>query len=183
MRRTACDPRPGWQAKCEAVGFPHHTSDQGPYWDESACYDLRRFEVDTLERATHELQEMCLAAVQNVIDERRFGLFRIPKQFEEWIIRSWDEDERTIYGRFDLVYDGVNPPKLLEYNADTPTALVEAAVVQWHWLQDTDPRADQFNSIHERLIEAWESLKEQFDTPVHFAAMRNVPIIGAGVTS
>ncbi|MBN9117856.1 MAG: glutathionylspermidine synthase family protein, partial [Planctomycetes bacterium] len=49
-------------------------------------------------------------------------------------------------------------PKMLEYNADTPTALVEAAVAQWMWLKDVDERADQFNSIHEQLIEAWKMI-------------------------
>ena len=39
-----------------------------------------------------------------------------------------------------LAYDGTNAPKLLEYNADTPTALVEAGVVQWFWLKDVDER-------------------------------------------
>ena len=28
---------------------------------------------------------------------------------------------------------------MLEYNADTPTALLEASVVQWYWLQDVLP--------------------------------------------
>ena len=51
-------------------------------------------------------------------------------------------------------YDGKAPPRLLEYNADTPTALLEASVAQWFWLQDCFPTADQFNSIHERLIDA-----------------------------
>jgi Glutathionylspermidine synthase preATP-grasp len=32
---------------------------------------------------------------------------------------------------------------LLEYNADTPTALLGAAILRWHWLQDTFPGADQ----------------------------------------
>ena len=63
-----------------------------------------------------------------------------------------------MYGRFDLAYDGVNPPKLLEYNADTPTSLLEAAVVQWYWLQDKFPKRDQFNSLHERLIALWKEL-------------------------
>ena len=65
-------------------------------------------------------------------------------------------DDFSLYGRFDFSYDGRNPPKLLEYNADTPTALVEAAVAQWYWLQDTNKNADQFNSIHEKLIAAWK---------------------------
>src|SRR4029077_16603791 len=51
-----------------------------------------------------------------------------------------------------------HPPKLLEYNADTPTALLEAAVVQWYWLEETHPTSDQFNAIHERLIALWRDL-------------------------
>ena len=57
-----------------------------------------------------------------------FGLFGIPPEFEEVIVRSWDDDWPCIYGRFDLAYDGIHPPRLLEYNADTPTSLVE---VRW----------------------------------------------------
>ena len=45
---------------------------------------------------------------------------------------------------------------MLEYNADTPTALLEAAVVQWYWLEEVKPGRDQFNSIHEKLIAALE---------------------------
>jgi glutathionylspermidine synthase len=78
-------------------------------------------------------------------------------------------DEIAIVGRFDLAYDGNGPPKLLEYNADTPTSLLEAAVVQWQWMKDTGHGRDQFNSIHERLIEAWKRLPG--NQKVHFAAM------------
>jgi len=68
-------------------------------------------------------------------------------------------------------YNGVDPPKLLEYNADTPTGLVEAAVAQWFWLKDIDERGDQFNSIHERLIDAWKAARQRDPSPMHFAAM------------
>jgi glutathionylspermidine synthase len=71
---------------------------------------------------------------------------------------SWHREPPSLYGRFDLAYDGERQPKLLEYNADTPTSLLEAAVVQWHWLEDTAPRRDQFNSLHERLIAQWKDL-------------------------
>ncbi|HEX7651957.1 MAG TPA: glutathionylspermidine synthase family protein, partial [Verrucomicrobiae bacterium] len=70
---------------------------------------------------------------------------------------------------FDFAYDGLTPPKLLEYNADTPTALVEAAVAQWFWLQDTRPTADQFNSLHERLIEAWKRWRGH---TIHFSGVK-----------
>ena len=103
-----------------------------------------------------------------------FGLFLIPKEFEEYVIRSWENDEPSVYGRFDLAYDGVGAPKMLEYNADTPTALVEAAVAQWVWLKDVDERADQFNSIHEQLIDAWKDVLKRDSGPIHFAAMRKL---------
>ncbi len=73
---------------------------------------------------------------------------------------SWEAEPPALYGRFDLAFDGVNPPKLLEYNADTPTSLLEAAVVQWYWLQDCFPKRDQFNSLHERLIALWKDLAQ-----------------------
>src|SRR5207237_1372460 len=68
----------------------------------------------------------------------------------------------SLYGRLDLSFDGRGPAKLLEYNADTPTSLFEAAVFQWTWLEQAIERhiipnqSDQFNSIHERLIEGWK---------------------------
>src|SRR3954468_14666950 len=161
MQRIPVQPRPNWQATVESQGFHFHSLDDKPYWDESVCYLFTRAQVDQLEAATYALDEMCQAAVQHVIDENLFHLFQIPPEFVPWVVKSWDEDEFTIYGRFDLAYDGRNPPKLLEYNADTPTSLLEAAVVQWHWMKDAYPRMDQFNSVHERLIEAWQRWKTE----------------------
>ena len=63
---------------------------------------------------------------------------------------------------------------MMEYNADTPTALLEAAVAQWDWLKEVDERGDQFNMIHDRLIEAWKAVRERDGGPIHFAAMTNV---------
>jgi glutathionylspermidine synthase len=175
MRRVASDPRPNWQKRVEEYGFHFHTLKGEPYWDESVCYQLSRHEVDQLEAATDSLHTMCLELVQDVISNRQLGLFLVPPEFEEFVIRSWEEQEPSIYGRFDLAYDGVGPPKMLEYNADTPTALYEAAVIQWLWLKDVEgENGDQFNSIHEQLIEAWQALHERDPSPIHFAAMASV---------
>jgi glutathionylspermidine synthase len=67
---------------------------------------------------------------------------------------TWPYDGRTI--------------KLLEYNADTPTALVEAAVAQWYWLKEVFPKADQFNSLHEKLVAKWKELEPYVAKPVYF---------------
>jgi glutathionylspermidine synthase len=82
----------------------------------------------------------------------------IPEAAVPLIESSWEAEPPSLYGRLDLAYDGKEPPKLLEYNADTPTSLLEAAVVQWYWLQDVFPKRDQFNSLHERLIALWKEL-------------------------
>jgi glutathionylspermidine synthase len=158
MQRVAAKPRPDWVRRVESVGMHYHSLDDGPYWDESAYYVFSPAEVDELERATYALDKMCLEAVGHVIDQRRFEPFALPSAFHDWVVRSWEGDQRTIYGRFDFVYDGQAPPRLFEYNADTPTALLEAAVVQWFWMKECHPGADQFNSIHERLIQAWQAV-------------------------
>ena len=157
MRRIASTPREGWQGKVEEVGLAWHTG-QKPYWNESAYYQFTAKEVETLEAATNELEKMSLAAVQHVIDNHLYSRMGIPAAAIPLIEKSWEAEPPSLYGRFDLAYDGVNPPKLLEYNADTPTSLLEAAVVQWYWLQDLFPGHDQFNSIHERLIALWREL-------------------------
>ena len=139
----------------------YHTLDDVPYWDESAYYEFTEPEIDALEAATYALDKLCLAAVEHVIDHDQFDRFLIPDQYRDFIRQSWEHDEHTIYGRFDLAFDGDFPPKLLEYNADTPTALLEAAVIQWFWLKDVFPQARQFNSIHERLLEIFADAAER----------------------
>jgi glutathionylspermidine synthase len=172
MRRHRATPRTDWQKTVESQGLHFHTSDDGtPYWDEGAYYEFRAAEIDAIERATYALDKMCLAAVQRVLDENLLERFLIPPEFRGFIRNSWENDEQTLYGRFDLAFDGQEEPKLLEYNADTPTALLEAAAIQWFWLKDVFPRSDQFNSIHERLLETWGSLKGQLPRRVYFASL------------
>jgi glutathionylspermidine synthase len=159
MRREERVPRVDWPAKVEALGFDFHTIDGAVYWDERACYRFTAAEIDKLEAATGELQERCIEAVTRVIERREYERFRIPEPFHALIERSWNADEPSVYGRFDLAWDGTGEPRMLEYNADTPTALLEASVVQWYWMKDCFPNADQFNSIHEKLIARWQEMR------------------------
>ncbi len=159
MRREERVPRVDWPAKVEALGFDFHTIDGATYWDERACYRFTAAEIDKLEAATGELQARCIDAVTRVIERREYERFRIPEPFHALIERSWNDDEPSVYGRFDLAWDGTGEPRMLEYNADTPTALLEASVVQWYWMKDCLPRADQFNSIHEKLIARWREMR------------------------
>ncbi len=177
VRRRAIAPRQGWEQKVESLGLLFHTAPDQPYWNENAYYEFSASEVDVLERASNQLHAMCLEAVQHVIDKDRFAELHIPPTAIPWIKRTWEEEPPSLYGRFDLAYGGQAEPKLLEYNADTPTSLLEAAVIQWHWLQDCFPQADQFNSIWEGLVELWTELKTERHlkgTAVHFGHVRTI---------
>lgn len=170
MQREVLIPRIDWPRKVEELGFAFHSID-GVYWDERACYRFSAAEIDTLEEATAELQSRSLEAVERVIGKRDYARLRIPEPFHALIERSWKDEDKSLYGRFDLSWDGHGEPKMLEYNADTPTALLEASVVQWYWLQDVYPQHDQFNSIHEKLIERWKQMRGQLpaDGRAYFA--------------
>lgn len=172
MRREPSTPRADWPWRCEEVGFAFHSLGGSTYWDESACYAFAADEVDRLEAATEELNQLCLEACGEVIRNQRYREFAIPQGFESLIADSWEREEPSLYGRFDLAWTGEGAPKLLEYNADTPTALLEASVVQWFWLQDLHRERDQFNSLHEKLIERWKEIVEA-GTVVHFACVRD----------
>ncbi|WP_019633985.1 glutathionylspermidine synthase family protein [Actinomadura atramentaria] len=175
MRRERSVPRDGWAEKVEEHGLAFHETAHPahlprPYWDESVHYVFSMDEVLALEETVEELHRMCLQAVEHVVTTGRYGVLGIPDWAAPLVEASWRRRDPHLYGRFDLCYDGVGPAKLLEYNADTPTSLVESAVVQWYWLQDTHPGDDQWNSVHERLVDRWKEIAPSLAPgPAHFA--------------
>ena len=178
MQRHTLTPRAQWQSIVGSQGLTFHSpslleTGSRPYWDESACYEFTASEVDRLEAAGNELQTMCLAAAQHVIDHKRYAELEIPLEAVPAIEWAWEEEPPAIYGRFDILWNGSGPPKLLEYNADTPTSLLEAAVIQWNWLRELFPEADQFNSVHEKLIAKWKDIANYLSKPVYFASADN----------
>ncbi|MBY0300706.1 MULTISPECIES: glutathionylspermidine synthase family protein [Sphingomonas] len=171
MIRETIEPRRGWRATVEAEGLIWHTADGRPYWNEAACYRFTPAQVATIEAATAELYRLFLVAGDAIVGDRamlrRFG---IPEAFHGPIADAWNAEPPALdYGRFDLGYDGQGAPKLFEFNCDTPTSLLEAAVIQWTWKEERFPHADQFNSIHDRLVARWSALRGDLPATVHFA--------------
>lgn len=175
MFRTPSSPRADLQQKADELGFPLLEYDGEPYWDETAYYtfSLKQIE-DDLEDPTAALHALVLDTVDEVVrDERALQRLKIPAHAWDWIAESWRRRDRSFYGRMDFSYDGRGPAKLLEYNADTPTALYEASVFQWHWMNDLKAQgllsagADQFNSIHEKLLELFGAIGGK--VPLHLA--------------
>ncbi|MFZ1529866.1 MAG: glutathionylspermidine synthase family protein [Ferruginibacter sp.] len=171
MQRIQTSPRNNWQTAVEKLGFGFHTGDV-PYWDESAYYSFSLPEIETIEKASNKLWQLCLEAVQHVIDKKTYTTLRIPPQFIPLIEQSWNNDAPSVYGRFDLCFKN-GQVKMLEFNADTPTSLYEAGIIQWFWLQDFDKQKDQFNSIHEKLIAYWKYLKPYLhEGTLHFSCVK-----------
>ena len=171
MNRISIQPRNNWKQEVEKLGFGFHSTNV-PYWDESAYYKFSMDEILRIEKATSELWQMCLNAVQFVIDNNLYKQFYIPEWMIDHIERGWNQDTPAIYGRFDLAYkDG--QLKMLEFNADTPTSIYEAGIIQWFWLQDFNKEKDQFNSVHEKLIAYWGYLKQYlYDDTLYFTCVK-----------
>lgn len=159
MKRIEQKPRPDYREKIEALGFDFHDE----YWLENACYELTAEEVGRLEEATQACYQMYCDAAETVIRQNRFKELHIPEEMIDFIKTSWEEDDLSLYGRFDFAYDGYDTtPKLLEFNADTPTSLLEASIIQWQWLQEKLPGKDQYNAIHEALVQSWKDIHQEY---------------------
>ena len=169
MIRRSLEPRSDWRERAARLGFDYAEISGEQYWDETAAYEFTAAGVDVIEGATAEIQRICLIACTHAVAARRHEILGIPLSVWPIVVESWTRHDPSLYGRLDLWWDAQNQPKLLEFNADTPTALYEAAVIQWDWLESTVPAADQFNSLHEALIAGWPTLG--LSGLVHFASL------------
>lgn len=166
IRLETNPPRPDWRAQVEAAGLVWHGAGSSPYWTEDQHLVLTLKAAETLEDAASELHALCLEACEEIVKRGWWNRLAIPEAAIGLVQTSWMASDFSLYGRFDLAWDGTGQPKLLEYNADTPTSLLEAAVIQWQWLEAIAPESDQLNSLHEALVERWKSIPE---ATVHFA--------------
>lgn len=177
MERLRIEPREGWQAKAEAVGFGFHEMYGEPYWLDDTYYRFSLAEIEAeIEAPTQALHDLCLDLVAEVAQsDALMAQLDIPPEQFDFVRRSFTSGEPSLYGRFDLAYDGHGPTKLLEYNADTPTGIFEAAYFQHNWLTDQIElgrlagNADQFNLLQESLIAAFGAFPA--DRIFHFAAV------------
>jgi glutathionylspermidine synthase len=186
MKFEKMQARRNWKQRADEAGYLAAVLDNPPYWvealDEPFCCVLSLEEVEeVIEAATSELYDMALQTVDFVVNgsssERCFEALKIDPQYRNAIRKSWRRSDQSIYGRFDFAYSG-GELKLLELNFDTPTSLYEASILQWFWLEDlkvqkTLPESsDQFNSMHERLIECFQKARKDSRT-IHLASVED----------
>lgn len=190
MQRLNITPRDNWQSKVEEDGILWSTTENGPYWNEAmdkpAYYSFTKQEQSELEHAGNVIHKLCLDSLNWMLEEADeetrntwFDNFCIPVNYRQYILDSWENDEWALYGRFDFIMTKEGP-KLLEYNADTPTTLIESAITQWNWFDDNRSKfpenTSQFNEIHEALVRHWGDMKSNnhITDKVHFTAFSQI---------
>ncbi|EJL81220.1 glutathionylspermidine synthase [Herbaspirillum sp. CF444] len=154
MKRLQIAPRKNYGEKLREQGLSFYNWDN--YWKEDACYQFTLTQIEEIEAVTEELHRMSIEAMWFAVNNGMLGKLGISEEFHAGVRASLERNDFSLYGRFDLAYDGVSPPKMLEYNADTPTSLLESAACQWYWMEDVYPDTDQFNSLHDKLVERWK---------------------------
>ena len=145
----------------DKLGFSWHTDSDGTKYVSDELVTITQTQAEAYYEAGNELYDMYIEAAEHVIENELFFELGIPFNLIEIIKQSWENDVHWhIYGRFDLAggIDG-SPIKLIEFNADTPTALFETALLQWALLKDNNMDEDsQFNNVYEAISNNFKRL-------------------------
>ena len=145
----------------EQLGFVWHTDSDNTSYIADELVVLSNAEAESFANAANELYDMFVEAGEYIIENNLFHEVGIPFNLVDLVKESWESDVHWhLYGRFDLAGGiGGEPIKLLEFNADTPTALFESAIIQWAILkQNSLEEGVQFNFIYEALLENFKRL-------------------------
>ena len=145
----------------ESLGFVWHTDSDESSYITDALVVISEGEAEAYYEATNTLYDMYVEAAEHVVENNLFHEIGIPFNLVDMIKESWENDVHWhLYGRFDLAggLDG-KPIKLLEFNADTPTALFETAIIQWAMLKKNGLEEEsQFNALYESLVDNFKRL-------------------------
>lgn len=172
MHRLAVAPNAEWPERAGELGYTARDAAGASCWCEDAAYCFSSGQIDQLDAAAQRLEDMCLDLVDDVVSRGAYEPFGLSEAACALVEDSWRRQDKNLYGRFDFAWDGRDAPMLLDYRADAPTELYESSVVQWEWLHNYCSHCDQFNGIHETLIEAWKNFG-LWGHRVHFTCSRD----------
>lgn len=150
MQRIPSKTRTAFEARITADGISPAN------WDESVHWLFSEAEIETLYEAAKEARQLALATVERIVQTRTWGLLGIDEATGREIARSWTkrDDEIDLTTRATFGWDGsATGPKLIGFQADATYGLVEAALGQWWWKEASFAQSDQFNTLHEALVE------------------------------
>ena len=154
------------KSELEELGCFWHTDPSSKDYiirDKLVC--ITQVEADAYYTAGVEIYKMYEIAAQYVINNSLFEELDIDESLVELIKYSWRyERENHLYGRFDIS-GGIDAKdiKLIEFNADTPTMLLESSIVQAVMLKNTNYN-QQFNFITDSIVKKIKKMinKDEF---------------------
>ncbi|WP_207455373.1 glutathionylspermidine synthase family protein [Azospirillum sp. SYSU D00513] len=167
MRRVTMKPRADWRPGLRKYPFGVRAMSAGQGWREDVRYEFSAHQIDLIESVADELHAMLRDTVRAVAEDKLFARLGIRGDAARLLEASWadywaggrlNEHAGGLVGRLNLAYDGRDSIKLLGCNYDTPEGLFAAAIVQRNWREALAADADQFNGLHEGLVERWEEL-------------------------
>ncbi|MFA7070471.1 MAG: glutathionylspermidine synthase family protein [Sulfurimonas sp.] len=163
--------KPLTSQKLEELGLTWHTDSDGSSYVSDELIVISAGEAEAYYEAANSIYDMFVEAAEYVIENDLFFELGIPFNLVDAIKKSWENDVHWhIYGRFDFAggLDGKGI-KLLEFNADTPTALFETALLQWAMLKENNlDEESQFNNAYEAIRENFKRLITLHDDTAEF---------------
>jgi glutathionylspermidine synthase len=181
MRRIAMKPRADWRPGLRKYPFGVRAMGAGALWKEKARYAFTEQQVDLIEGSADEVHALLLEAVRFAVDGEHLPGFGIGGAGALLVERSWaahwsggffQDSAGPLVGRLTFAFDGRDSLKLLEVQYDGAPGLFAAAIIQQNWREAQCPDAQQFNGLHEGLVERWGELSRAIghhpELPVHF---------------
>ncbi|GAA1748762.1 glutathionylspermidine synthase family protein [Rothia terrae] len=180
QRKTFPAPRPDWEntIKSEGLVFSQDFDGDDHYWNEFAAYTFTRGETMWLQDRIEEAHAMCLEAIDHIINGPLLFRLGLPDHAIRLALDSWRRREPDFYGRFDFIYNSDDDSlKLLEYNADTPTGIVEGAISQSTWFTDKNMHLqgfEEWNELGTGFVSRWRELRDYTEHHVlHLACVND----------
>lgn len=125
----------------------NHDGHHEDYFSGDQIVFVKDDKVKEIVEATYQIQSLCLELVDEVVNnDSLMDLFDIPVNLRPLVRDSWAKRETDFLGRFDFLIDKQGQVKLLEYNGDTPTLLIESGRIQ-HMVYDNIKKVDLKQSI------------------------------------
>lgn len=132
MKLSHLAARAGWRDEMESIGFAYHSFDGG-YWMDELALELSQAEWDECGHAAADIHALGLDLVAEACRKGDFEPWRLPLQARELISQSWSRCDPSLYGRFDFTFGADGRARAYEYNADTPTSIMEGGRAQGAW--------------------------------------------------
>ncbi|KAF0111056.1 MAG: putative Glutathionylspermidine synthase [Rhodospirillaceae bacterium] len=164
MKRIPTVPRTDWRKDVSVYPYGLNAAAAAEGWDESVYYEFSAEEIDRIESTANETHEMIQETVRRAIEGYLLPLMGFAPETARRITSAWkalhaaSDSSTGLFGRLDFAYDGHDSLKLVGACYDGPGGLFAASIVQWNWLEVCFPEADQFNGLHEGLVERWEKM-------------------------